>query len=102
MSEAEEKLIKILEEHITLHSVRQGYGVFNITSFEEIARGILEAGYLRVEPVQLDVLTNEEILEALPSWGVIYQDKVITSRDKLVSEATIAKNSKKQLYRRIE
>ena len=52
MSEAEEKLIKILEEHITLHSVRQGYGVFNITSFEEIARGILEAGYLRVEPVQ--------------------------------------------------
>ena len=53
-------------------------------------------------PVQLEVLTNEEILEALPSWGVIYQDKVITSRDKLVSEATIAKNSKKQLYRRIE
>ena len=33
----------ILEANIKLHSIRQGHGVFTISSFETIARQIVEA-----------------------------------------------------------
>ena len=40
----------ILEANIKLHSIRQGHGVFTISSFETIARQIVEA----LEPFKID------------------------------------------------
>ena len=60
---------------------------------------IKEAGYLPVELVQLEVLTPEEIDQ------IIWEDmrgQNLQARAKGVSQATIAKNSKRQLYKRKE
>ena len=108
MSEAEEKLREILEKHITLHSIHGGYGVFNITSFEAIVNNIIEAGYVKVEPVHLEVLTDEEILSAFDGdFSPVYfdhnptADEVMLIKLKLVVQATLAHNEAKgQLYRR--
>ena len=40
LTDIEKEVEKILKKNITLHSVRQGYGVFNITSFTILAKEI--------------------------------------------------------------
>ena len=110
-SEAEEKLeldrlVKILLKHITLHSIRNGRGVFNITNFEAIANDILEAGYLPVEPVQLEVLSDKAIINlAMVSRYYVgsKEEKAFIECVKNIIQATLAHNEAKgQLYRRKE
>ena len=77
---------------------------YNVNIFNAIELGKKLAGYL---PAQLEVLTDEELLVvregarrvstldlSTPIWGERCQ------RD--TTQATIAKNSKEQLYRRVE
>lgn len=63
-----EKIDKVLKENITLHSIRQGYGVFSITSFETIRDQILalikEAGYK--SPTEVQELRCES-----REWGIL-------------------------------
>ena len=42
MHKSFEEVKKILEENITLHSIRQGRSVFTVTSFDKIAKEICE------------------------------------------------------------
>jgi hypothetical protein len=63
---------------------------------------IKQSGYLSVEPVQLEVLTDEDIDSA---WLKCYESNINTTRIerlRAISQATIAKNSKTPLYRRRE
>ena len=52
-------------------------------------------GYLRVEEVQLEPLTDEQIY-------LVIKGKPADKEGRLISQATIAENSKEQLFRRVE
>ena len=73
-----EGIAQVLKENITLHSIRNGYGVFNISSFEEITNSILaliqEAHKVRGEPPVLSekelelVAKGFELAKCPPEW----------------------------------
>lgn len=50
-----EDVKKVLQSNITLHSIRQGYGVFNVTSFDIIAKEICQ-----LFPPYLDALWSDK------------------------------------------
>jgi len=93
------------------------YATLTAINIKEIAKEIINAGYLPVQPVQLEVLGDEEILlirgetESLvkgywdASEGNFKQMDILDmyfNGDKAISQATIAHNEAKfgKLYRR--
>jgi len=106
MSKAEEKLnrfiyaeLRELEKQFGARTTGAITGALVVT---ELSQTLIKAGYLPVEPVQLEVLSDEEMLKAIPTW-IAYQGKAITSRDRQIAQDTIAHNEAKgQLYRRVE
>ena len=87
MGEAEEKLRYIIYKNS---------GV-NLSTAERIAKKIIDAGYLRVEPAHLEVLSDREYKKIIGYIPVEGHDV------RKVSQATNAHNEAKgQLYRRIE
>lgn len=70
-----------------------------------VAKIVLDAGYLPVEPAQLEALSDEEIFNLHFKTPYKLQSKEMNAYLKGVNEgmqATIEKNSKEQLYRRKE
>ena len=66
------------------------------------ALALLDAGYLLVEPAQLEVLGDEEIRDIQRKYTRFPGDKTDIGEGRAISQATIAHNSKEQLYRRVE
>src|SRR3990167_2447613 len=99
MSESEEKLreqiTEILASCLSDNDIRP--------RVNEVLEAFEEAGYLLVEPVQLEVLSDEEIKKA---WGQLpypYSYREPLEWMKLASQDTNAHNEAKgQLYRRKE
>lgn len=56
-----EEIQKVLKEHITLHTIRQGYGVFNITGFKTIAVATIQA---------LNKLPAQDIIALFPDKNI--------------------------------
>jgi len=69
------------------------------SSFSHLAKAIIEDGYVKVVPVQLEVLTTSEMLDTLNfiKFTPAFEDEL-----KRISKATIDKSGKVQLYRRVE
>jgi hypothetical protein len=100
MSEAVEKLAKIIKECGSYCVELDGYVLNPSTA----ACKVLNAGYLPVEPIKLEVLGDDEIASLLGkcvSWEEISEMEKIDL--KRIIQATIAHTEAKgQLYRRKE
>ena len=67
---------------------------------DQILSLIKQVGYLPIEPAQLEVLkfNQKEVLGLIPAQALLDYDRAKEVLEK-VSQATIAHNSKEQLYR---
>jgi hypothetical protein len=97
----------ILQEHF----IYAGEPMWELTRLRKLAEQLIalmkQAGYLPVQEVKLEVLTDEEIINKLGEiqpegfdWRTITNNELIKFR--VISQATIAHNEKEKLYRRVE
>ena len=92
MGEAEEKLRDIIYNNS---------GV-NLSTAERIAKKIIDAGYLQVEPAHLEVLSDEELHQFYLTISDPFIPRYLDTGRQIIQATNAHNEAKGQLYRRIK